>query len=158
MFVDYSKTRIQTDPTVIQACRILKNILRLNHRDHMKTDAMALYRETMAEIVFNRVLDIAAELGIKHVSLAFGRGSHCELLGDGTNFEQKDEPHRWGPKIWQIDRNDLPIGVGCGNSNQKQVEACYFSKHLEGKWCVTRKILLGKPDRLITRPDRYSGW
>lgn len=100
------------------------------------------YVALLKQLVFEHLLDVAAELKLKHVSLAFSsRGA--EILGDGSRI------NGW-PAIWRVGDRLGKVSAGCGNDNQKQVWSECWDRAHEGKWDVKTRTRIGEPLRLIT--------
>jgi len=103
------------------------------------------------QVIFERLLDVAAEMKFKYISLATNSKtgfSSSEILGDGSGI------NGW-PKVWKL-ADKMGINAGCGNSNQYQIHFIYFSPEHEGKWDITTRTRIGEPDRLITK-ERVRG-
>lgn len=123
-----------------QACLILPKI----GKTSPKNLAQIEYIKMLKQLVFEHLLDVAAEFKLKHISLAFSARGAAEILGDDSRIDN------W-PAIWRVVDHLGKISAGCGNANQKQVWGEYFDRTHEGKWDVKTRTKIGDPLRCVTR-------
>jgi len=105
-------------------------------------------RRRCQQVIFEHILDVAAEMKFKYISLANNSKSSfssSEIMGDGSRLDG------W-PKVWTLAKV-TGIGAGCGNSNQYQIHSVYFGPEHEGKWDIKTRTRIDEPDRTITATE-----